>query len=213
MKSTDLQNIVISKRQNGDGSTKIFRNLSGGLCLKTVKRCCKMIDQTGTVSTSRSPGCPRIKRTSVTIEKVKNRLNGGGRLSARKLSNELKLSRTSIQRILKDDLRYFPYKIIVKSFLTNAHKADRKRFANWVRSNFRKGQTMRILFSDEKLFDIDGVYNVQNDRIWAPSRVEANECDGIKMKRNFSPSGDGLAGRMLERYHTTGDFRGGHTGP
>ena len=44
---------------------------------------------------------------------------------------------------------------------------------------------MRILFSDEKLFDIDGVYNVQNDRVWAPSRVEANECGGIKMKRKF----------------------------
>ena len=44
---------------------------------------------------------------------------------------------------------------------------------------------MRILFSDEKLFDIDDVYNVQNDRVWAPSRVEANECGGIKMKRKF----------------------------
>ena len=78
MKSRDLQNIVISKRQNGDGPTKGFRDLSGGLCLKTVKRWCKMIDQTGTVSSSRSPGCPRIIRTSTTIEKVKNRLKGGG---------------------------------------------------------------------------------------------------------------------------------------
>ena len=44
---------------------------------------------------------------------------------------------------------------------------------------------MPILFSDEKLFDINGVYNVQNDGVWAPSRVEANECGGIKMKRKF----------------------------
>ena len=44
---------------------------------------------------------------------------------------------------------------------------------------------MPILFSDEKLFDIDGVYNVQTDRVWAPSRVEANECGEIKMKRKF----------------------------
>ena len=117
---------------------------------------------------------------------MKNRLKGGGRVSARKLSKELKLSRTSIQRILRDDLRYFSYKIIIKPFLTDAHKAERKRFANWVRSNFRKEQTMRLLFSNEKLFDMGGVYNVQNDRVWAPSRVEANECDGIKMKRKFS---------------------------
>ena len=165
MKSKDLQKIVISKRQNGDGPSKIFRDLSEGLCLKIVKRWCKMIDQIGTVSTSRLPGCPRIIRTSVTIEKVKNRLKGAGRVSTRKLSKELKLSRTSIQRILKDNLRYFSYKIIIKPFLTDAHKAERKRFANWFRSNFRKEQTMRILFSDEKLFNIDGVYNVQNDRV------------------------------------------------
>ena len=105
-----------------------------------------MIDQTGIVSTSRSPDCPRIIRTSATIEKVKNRLKGGGRVSAWKLSKKLQLSRTSIQRILKDDLRYFPYKIIIKPFLTDAHKAERKRFANWLRSNFRKEQSMPIFY-------------------------------------------------------------------
>ena len=40
------------------------------------------------------------------------------------------------------------------------------------------------------------MYNIQNDRVWAPSRVEANECGGIKMKRKFPPSGDGLAERI-----------------
>jgi hypothetical protein len=39
---------------------------------------------------------------------------------------------------------------------------------------------MRILLSDEKLFDIDGVYNSQNDRVWAPSRTEANKLGGIR---------------------------------
>jgi hypothetical protein len=45
---------------------------------------------------------------------------------------------------------------------------------------------MRILFSDEKMFDIDGIYNSQNQRIWAASRAEANERGGIKMKQKFS---------------------------
>ena len=44
---------------------------------------------------------------------------------------------------------------------------------------------MRILFSDEKIFDIDGVYNSQNDRVWAPSRTAANEIGGIRRKRKF----------------------------
>ncbi|CAF3217753.1 unnamed protein product [Rotaria sp. Silwood2] len=45
---------------------------------------------------------------------------------------------------------------------------------------------MKILFSDEKLFDIDGVHNVQNDRIWAPNRVKANQKGGIMGKEKFS---------------------------
>jgi hypothetical protein len=45
---------------------------------------------------------------------------------------------------------------------------------------------MRILFSDEKMFDLDGIYNSQNQRIWAVNRDEADEKSGIKMRQKFS---------------------------
>ena len=38
---------------------------------------------------------------------------------------------------------------------------------------------------DEKIFNIDGAYNLQNDRVWAPSRSEASERDGVVEKRKF----------------------------
>ena len=122
-------------------------------------RWCKMIDQTGSISIGHSADCSCILRTPFTIDKVKNRLKrrGRGKVSTRRLSKELEISRTSIQRILEDDLGYFPYKIIIKPFLTDAHQAERKGFTNWLRSNFHQEQTMRILFSNEKLFNIDGV--------------------------------------------------------
>ncbi len=44
---------------------------------------------------------------------------------------------------------------------------------------------MRILFSDEKIFDVDRIYNSQNERISAVSRVEANERGRIKMEQKF----------------------------
>ena len=129
--------------------------------------------------------CPRIIRIQITMEKVKNRIKGRRRVSARKLSKELKISRTSIHKIRKDDLGYFPYKKIIEPSLTDARKTERKRFANWIRSNFCKEQTIRILFSDEKFFDIDGVYNVQNHRVWTSNHVEANKSSGIKTKRKL----------------------------
>jgi hypothetical protein len=49
-----------------------------------------------------------------------------------------------------------------------------------------KKKTIKILFSDEKMSDIDGVYNAQNERIWAVDRGEANRNGGKKQKRKFS---------------------------
>ena len=42
---------------------------------------------------------------------------------------------------------------------------------------------MKILFSDEKMFDIDGVYSSQNERIWAANGMKADVKGGIKRRR------------------------------
>ena len=54
-----------------------------------------------------------------------------------------------------------------------------------MRHNFRKEDTLKILFSDEKMFDIDGIYNAQNDRIWTVDREEADAKGGVCQKRKF----------------------------
>ncbi|CAF2122824.1 unnamed protein product [Rotaria magnacalcarata] len=74
MKSKDLQNIVLSKYQNGDTPTKNFRDLNGGIGLRTIKRWCQMILQSGSITLSNPPGCPRLARTKGNIRKVKNGL-------------------------------------------------------------------------------------------------------------------------------------------
>jgi hypothetical protein len=38
MKSKDLQQVVFRKYEDGDGPTKIFRDLNGSLGLATIKR-------------------------------------------------------------------------------------------------------------------------------------------------------------------------------
>ena len=46
---------------------------------------------------------------------------------------------------------------------------------------------MRILFSDEKRFTVNGVYNRQNHRIWAPTRSIADSMK-THLKRKFPKS-------------------------
>ena len=106
-------------------------------------------------------------------------------LLAVKLAAEMNLSETTVRTVVKKDLKLKPYKMTVQPSLTDQHKESRKRFANWIRTNFRKDDTMKILFSDEKMFDIDGVYNSQNERIWAAYRMEADAKGGIKRRRKY----------------------------
>ncbi|CAF1350541.1 unnamed protein product [Rotaria magnacalcarata] len=160
MKSKDLQNIVLSKYQNGDTPTKKFRDLNGGIGLRTIKRWCQMILQSGSITLSNPPGCPRLARTKGNIRKVKNGLR-------------------------RKKKRLHHYKKVVEPLLSDDQKIKRKKFANWIRTHFRKEETMRILFSEEKFFDIDGIYNSQNDRVWAIDRADADKNGGIKQKRKF----------------------------
>ena len=40
-------------------------------------------------------------------------------------------------------------------------------------------------FTDEKFFDLDGIYNTLNDRVWAVNREEADKKDGVHEKNKF----------------------------
>ena len=67
--------------------------------------------------------------------------------------------------------------------LSDDQRVKRKKFANWVGTNFRKEDTMETLFSDEKYFDIDGVYNSQNDRVWAVNPADVDEKSDVKQRQ------------------------------
>ena len=130
-----------------------------------------MIRRSGSDKLSSPPGGSRFARTKGNIQKIKHRLHRKKRVSAGKLSMELNISERSVRRIIKKDVGLRPYKKVIEPLLSNDQKIKRKKFANWVRTNFRKDDTMRILFSDEKFFDIDGV-----DEFSKRSSVGSRSC-------------------------------------
>ena len=73
-----------------------------------------------------------------------------------------------------------------------------KKFANWVRTNFQKEETMKILFSNEKYFDIDGIYDSKNDRVRAVNRIDADEKNGVKERIKTPAKSNVLTGRLLQ---------------
>ena len=165
MKSKDLQKLVLSKYEAGQTPKKIFEDLNGAVSYRTVKRWCKMIRETGAIDLSKASACHRTVRTKAAIQKIKRKSKGGKRISCIKLAFEVDMSFSSAYRIPKKDLKMKPYKKTVEPLLKDEHKAQRTKFANWARKKFWKEDTMRILFFNEKMFDLDGIYNSENDRI------------------------------------------------
>ena len=49
-------------------------------------------------------------------------------------------------------------------------------------NNYSKDGTKKWLVTDEKYFDLDGIYNSQNDRVWIASREQADRKDGFRQK-------------------------------
>ena len=105
-------------------------------------------------------------------------------MSVQKILMEFDISETSVRGILKNDLALHPYKKIIEPLLSDDHKLKRKQFANWVGTNFQKEDTWKILFSDET-FDIDGVYNTPNDRVWVVDRAGVDKNGGMQQRRKF----------------------------
>ena len=88
MKSKDLQNVVLSKYQNGDTPKKIYHDLRGPIGLRIIKQWYQMIHQTGTISLSSPPDCSRLMRTKANSKKVKGHLRRKSRVSTRKIVYE-----------------------------------------------------------------------------------------------------------------------------
>ncbi len=124
-----------------------------------------MINNIGSINLSSPHGRPRTARTKANISKAKRRLDQKKQVSTRRLAAEINISKSSIHRILREDLGCFSYKKIKQPRITNLQKTKRIKFANCVLNNYTKDDTKRWLFSDKKYFDLDGIYNVQNDRV------------------------------------------------
>ena len=180
MKSKDFQNLVLLKCQNGDGPTKIFRDLNSFVSLRTIERWRKAVRVTGSINLSNLPNRERTLWTKGAIQKTKHWLERRKPVPSWKIARQLGISGTSIRRILRNNLGLRAYKAQNEPLFSSEHKEGRVKFANWIRTNFRKGNTMKILFSDEKMLDIDGIYNSQNDRIWAVNRSAADSKGGLK---------------------------------
>ena len=143
MKSKDLQNVVLSKYKHRHSRTETHKDLHGSVSLSTIEEWFKVIRSTSRITLLKATSHLRIVRTEVNIRQVKHRHDQLRVFWCRRIVRGLRISRTSAQRILKDDLNLQSYRKKVRPKISEDQEAKILKFANWIRTHFRK-ETIEI---------------------------------------------------------------------
>ena len=144
------------------------------------------IDNTGNATRRVGSGRPLTVRNAENIDTVNDLIvsdddEPGTHLSVRQIARQTGISRSSIQRIVKKDLRLPVFKRLHLQRLNVDHKQQRVQKCQQLLNRFPTDNSIRIIwFTDEKSFTIETPINSQNDRVYGRE-------PGI-IKRNLSPN-------------------------
>ena len=158
MKHEGVRKIVLRLHEQGLSSRKIMEHLGGQISKTTVNRWVKMFQKSGKSNLKYSPGRKRPKRTKRLIKQVKvHFLQAKTKKSTRKLAKTYNVSRSTMQRVIKDDLGYKSYIKRIAPKLTDVQKQKRFSFGISVRKNIKKIVNKKNpFFLMKKRFDLDG---------------------------------------------------------
>lgn len=92
--------------------------------------------------------------------------NKNPRYSINRASQPLNLTKSTVQKILRKSIRFWPWKYRRAQYLSEASKERRLIFAYHFQGGLEE-HLPNIWFSDEAHFYLTGYYNRQNQRYWA----------------------------------------------
>ena len=133
-----------------------------------IKRVVNQLQTNYTLKKISPPGRSRSVISNKNLDRIKKKLELSPRRSVRSLSRELGISKTTTWRMLRKELKKFPYKIQLREKQTPETKEKRVDFANFMSDRIEsdKNFLQHILFSDEAHFHLSGYVNRQNMRFW-----------------------------------------------
>lgn len=140
----------------------------------TILKWMRKFNETGSLR-NEFVGSARRVRTPENIERVREAVIRSPQRSARRQAVALNLSRTSVCRILHEDLKFHPYKIQMVNCVRDADKPARLAFCRQFLAilNADPGMLNKLILSDEAHFHLSGAVNKQNFRYWSDSQPEA----------------------------------------
>lgn len=142
-----------------------IRRLRDGPSENLIRKWVINFRATGSAINQPRPGPSRTSRTEETINEVAASVRRNPRLSIRKRAAALNVTKSTVERILKRDLKFHPYKIQIVQEINENDYNLRKSFCQTIIERFRTLNT--VFWSDEAHFHLNGYVNKQNCRFWS----------------------------------------------
>jgi hypothetical protein len=161
--------------------------------LSTINKICKKWREEGTIKRSRGQGAPRRARSLRNINEVRAELVKDIRIRSpkktpRRIARALHISKSSVHRIIKLDLKLKPFKKVSAHKLSANDKHTRLIRCQELLRRFSVQGVRRICFSDESVFPIDGYLNKQNTRIYAKKKSDISDYEILNQRSKFPAS-------------------------
>ena len=148
---------------------KKLKNVKSAPSKNTIKRLYEKFSTGEALSNPKRPNKSRPRRSAENIAAVRASVERSPRTSQKRRSQQLRMARSTLQRIIRVDLHLFPYKIQLTQRLLPADKPRRLEWAQRVIEMAEDDEQFwnKIIMSDEAHFTLNGTVNKQNCRIYA----------------------------------------------
>ncbi|KAL1463846.1 hypothetical protein WDU94_015547 [Cyamophila willieti] len=176
---------VIALHKCNKSASEIFNLLQGlQISRKFVFRTIKRYNEMSSVDDRPRSGRPREVRKRSVIKAVRSRIRRNPLRKQNILSREMKIPVRTMSRIITQDLGLRAYRRRTAHRLTPTLRRIRATRSKKLLDRYANGGYKKILFTDEKIFNIEEKFNRQNDRVYARSSLEAAEKvpRGVKTK-------------------------------
>ena len=157
--------------ESGQSPRKICDLLKGCASRSCVYKVLKNLIEIGSALPKLRSTPSRKVRTPKPIKNTREKIRRNVRRSVRNLTSASGVNYGTMQTVLKNDLNLSPYKITKTQLLSQVTKTKRLQRAKLLLENLRDSTQPPVLWTHEKLFVVQAVYNPQNDYIDAVNRV------------------------------------------
>ena len=148
--------------------------------------CLKKLIETGDVKRREGSRRPKSSRTENNINAVKELISSqedkrGTHATPNEISKMMDIPRTSIRRIIAEDIKLQPFKKVKGQRIDTRTKKKRIERCPNLLCVLTKQVLETAFFSDEKIFKVTQLLNVRNDRTYAPSAYEKSTIENKRL--------------------------------